>query len=128
MMKSVVPSGQETMPLEEAKMSSRERITVNKKLRPRPAADWTTGLLDVGQEINQALAMTLGMHIHNRLEPLRATYLPEAAAGEFDAVIRYAIYDFFMNVAPDDRQLADLVASVPETWQVPGRDPLPTFD
>lgn len=109
-------------------MTSRERITINKRSRRRPATDLTMDILGISQEINQALAMTLGMYIHNRLAPFRAKHLSDAAMPELDATIRYTIYDFFMNVASDEPQLAILVASVPEDWAVPGLDPQPTFD
>ncbi len=76
---------------------------------------------------HQQIAMLLAMHLRNELENFHGEHVPDRFMPELNSTIRYAIHDFFVRVVESERELDFLATRVPDYWEVPGRDPKPTF-
>lgn len=80
----------------------------------------------------QQHVLVLSMAVRNALEDFHAAHLTDVEMKELNQLIRHAVYDTVelletMDGDPERRaDFAYLVASVPDYWEIPGRDPGPT--
>ena len=77
--------------------------------------------------IEQKMTLEISMHVRNELEDFHVDHIPDTAMPELNATIRYAIYDYFENMANSEQKWSWLVTMIPSYWEIPGRDPKPTF-
>lgn len=76
----------------------------------------------------QMHAMIIAMQVRNALEDFHAENLTNAQMKTLNGLIRYAIYDGIVileTMGADDgafEHFKYLLASIPDYWEVPGRD------
>jgi hypothetical protein len=75
----------------------------------------------------QQQSMVLAMHLRIALNEFHRNHLADQYMPELNSTIRYAIYEFYETVSKSEEELRDLVDLVPDYWEVPGRDPKPSF-
>lgn len=80
-----------------------------------------------GLDDEQWIAMMISMHVRNKIEDFHSVHIPDELMPELNSTIRYAIFDFFESIVDDQRKLAWLAMTIPDYWEIPGRDPKPTF-
>jgi hypothetical protein len=79
----------------------------------------------------QQHVLVIAMLVRNALEDFHVAHLTQAQMRELNQTVRYGIYDaveLIETMAGDGSRedfYAWLVASIPDYWEIPGRDPKP---